>query len=103
MIFNIKRIKRSCAVTAKFTWREPLRVSISLTVQYDKVLYLIEDNELSRRAIGKYIEVWHLPISTVYSMNTIYMELCDSCNLSIIALQFGIVYSLPRTSTITIS
>lgn len=44
-----------------FTWREPRRVSKSLTVQYDKVLYLIEDNELSRRAIGKYIEVWHYP------------------------------------------
>ncbi|MDP1086139.1 ISNCY family transposase, partial [Klebsiella pneumoniae] len=27
----------------------------------DKVLYLIEDNELSRRDIGKYIEVWHYP------------------------------------------
>ena len=32
-------------------------------VQYDKVLYLIEDNEFSRRAIGKYIEVWHYPDS----------------------------------------
>ncbi len=42
-------------LTAFFTWREPRRVSKSLTVQYDKVLYLIEDNELSRRAIGKYI------------------------------------------------
>ncbi len=30
-------------------------------MQYDKVLYLIEDSELSRRAIGKYIEVWHYP------------------------------------------
>jgi len=30
-------------------------------VQYDKALYLIEDTELSRRAIGKYIEVWHYP------------------------------------------
>ncbi len=30
-------------------------------MQYDKVLYLLEDNELSRRAIGKYIEVWHYP------------------------------------------
>lgn len=39
-------------LTAFFTWREPRRVSKSLTVQYDKVLYLIEDNELSRRAIG---------------------------------------------------
>lgn len=48
-------------LTAFFTWREPRRVSKSLTVQYDKVLYLIEDNELSRRAIGKYIEVWHYP------------------------------------------
>lgn len=37
------------------------RVSKSLTVQYDKVLYLIEDNEFSRRAIGKYIDVWHYP------------------------------------------
>ena len=48
-------------LTAFFTWREPRRVSKSLTVQYDKVLYLIEDNELSRRDIGKYIEVWHYP------------------------------------------
>ncbi len=30
---------------AEFTWREPRRVSKNLTVQYDKMLYLIEDNE----------------------------------------------------------
>lgn len=48
-------------LAAFFTWREPCRVSKSPTVQYDKVLYMIEDNELSRRAIGKYIEVWHYP------------------------------------------
>ena len=48
-------------LAALFTWREARRVSKSLTVQYDKVLYLLEDNELSRRAIGKYIEVWHYP------------------------------------------
>lgn len=46
---------------AEFTWREPRRVSKNLTVQYDKVLYLIEDSEYSRRAIGKYIDVWHYP------------------------------------------
>lgn len=40
-----------------FTWREPRRVSKSLIVQYDKVLYLIEDSEQSRKAIGKYIDV----------------------------------------------
>lgn len=33
------------------------RVSKSLTVQYDKVLYLIEDNEFSRRAIGKHLSI----------------------------------------------
>lgn len=42
---------------AFFTWRELRRVSKSLMVQYDKVLYLIKDNELSRRVIDKYIEV----------------------------------------------
>ena len=46
---------------AEFTWREPRRVSKSLTIQYDKMLYLIEDSECSRRAIGKYIDVWHYP------------------------------------------
>ncbi|SUC47135.1 Uncharacterised protein [Providencia stuartii] len=40
-----------------FTWREPRRVSKSLAVQYDKMLYLIEDSSASRKAIGKYIEV----------------------------------------------
>ncbi|MCU3107816.1 ISNCY family transposase, partial [Enterobacter hormaechei subsp. steigerwaltii] len=44
-----------------FNWREARKVSKSLTVQYDKVLYLIEDSEFSRRAIGKYIDVWHYP------------------------------------------
>lgn len=54
-------LKTDDDLAASFTWREPRRVSKSLTLQYDKVLYLIEDNELSRRATGKYIEVWHYP------------------------------------------
>lgn len=33
---------------AEFTWREPRRVSKNLTVQYDKMLYLIEDSEYYR-------------------------------------------------------
>ncbi|PZD64550.1 hypothetical protein ARC272_09410 [Pantoea ananatis] len=28
-----------------FTWREPRRVSKSLTVQYDKTIYLTENND----------------------------------------------------------
>ena len=42
-------------------WCEARKVSKSLTVQYDKVLYLIEDSEFGRRSIGKYIDVWHYP------------------------------------------
>jgi hypothetical protein len=48
-------------LNAEFTWREPRKVSKSLTVQYDKMLYLIEDSEHARRAIGKYIDLWHYP------------------------------------------
>lgn len=44
-----------------FTWREPRKVSSKLTIQHDKILYLIEDNEYSRRAIGKYIDTWLYP------------------------------------------
>lgn len=44
-----------------FTWREPRKVTKSLTIQYDKVIYLIEDSDYSRKAIGKYIDVWHYP------------------------------------------
>ena len=36
-------------------------MSKNLTVQYDKMLYLIEDSEYSRSAIGKYIDVWRYP------------------------------------------
>ncbi|WP_447867685.1 ISNCY family transposase [Rahnella bonaserana] len=50
---------------AIFTWREPRRISKSLTLQYDKVLYLLEDNELSRRFQGKYAEVWQYPNGTI--------------------------------------
>ena len=44
-----------------FTWREPRRVSKSLTVQYDKTLYMLEDNDKSRQVMGKYIEIYHYP------------------------------------------
>lgn len=44
-----------------FTVREKRKVSKALTIQYDKMLYLIEDSEYSRRAMGKYIDVYHYP------------------------------------------
>lgn len=41
--------------------RKHHKVSKSLTIQYDTLLYLVEDSELSRRVIGKYINVYHYP------------------------------------------
>jgi hypothetical protein len=44
-----------------FAVREPRRVSHSLTLQYDKVLYLLADTPVSRLLIGKYIEIYEYP------------------------------------------
>lgn len=60
--FDIHRqLDMNDVLDAIFTWLGPRRISKSLTVQYDKMLYLIEDSALSRNAIGKYIEVWDYP------------------------------------------
>lgn len=44
-----------------FTWREPRKVSKSLTLQYDKQLYLLEDTKAARKLVGKYIQVVEYP------------------------------------------
>lgn len=44
-----------------FTVREPRKVSNALTLQYDKVIYLLEDTPATRQWIGKYIEVYEYP------------------------------------------
>lgn len=44
-----------------FAWQEPRRLSKSLTVQYDKVLYLLTDTPHSRRLAGRYIQIVHYP------------------------------------------
>lgn len=44
-----------------FTVREPRKVSNSLTLQYDKMIYLIEDNAEHRKLIGKYIDMYEFP------------------------------------------
>lgn len=43
------------------TWREPRKVKKSLTVQYDRVLYLLDDTPENRKLIGRYLEVWEYP------------------------------------------
>lgn len=44
-----------------FTVREPRRVTHSLTLQYDKNLYLLTDTPDARAVIGKYVEVYEYP------------------------------------------
>ncbi|RQQ56613.1 ISNCY family transposase [Burkholderia stagnalis] len=43
------------------TWRETRRVSKSLTVLYDRVLYLLDDTATNRKLIHRYIDVWEYP------------------------------------------
>ncbi|GAB7540564.1 hypothetical protein CS8_002250 [Cupriavidus sp. 8B] len=44
-----------------FTWREPRCVSKNLTIQYDKMLYLLADTPEHRKLAGHYIDVYHYP------------------------------------------
>jgi len=44
-----------------FSWREWRKVSASLTLQYDKVMYLLEDRPAHRQLIHRYIEVADYP------------------------------------------
>ena len=44
-----------------FTWREPQCVSKSLTIQYDKMLYLLTDTPEHRKLAGRYVDVYHYP------------------------------------------
>ena len=48
MVFNPKDLHRTVTETAEelddiFTWREPCRVTNSLTITYDKYVYLLEN------------------------------------------------------------
>jgi len=43
------------------TWREPRKVTKALTVQYDRVIYLLADTVANRKLIHRMIEVWEYP------------------------------------------
>jgi transposase len=43
------------------TWRETRRVTKALTVQYDRVMYLLDDTPENRKRVHRYIEVWEYP------------------------------------------
>lgn len=43
------------------TWRQSRCVTRSLTVQYDRVIYILEDTPEARKLINRYIEVYEYP------------------------------------------
>ena len=51
-----------------FTQREPRRVTNSLTITYDKCVYLLEDTAENQKLIGKYLEFIEYPDGTVAIM-----------------------------------
>ena len=70
MAFNPKDLHRTVTETAEelddiFTWREPRRVTNSLTITYDKCVYLLENTEENQSLMGKYIEFLEYPDGTV--------------------------------------
>lgn len=64
--FDVHRpLENNENLAATFTCCEQHKVSKSLTLQYDKNLYLLENNEENRRFQGKYIDVWQYPNGTI--------------------------------------
>jgi len=51
-----------------FTWREPRKVTKSLTITYDKCIYLLEPTELNQKLTGQYISFLEYPNGTVAIM-----------------------------------
>jgi Helix-turn-helix domain len=44
-----------------FAWREQRKVTSSLTLHYERKLYLLTDNPQNRRFAGKYVDVYQYP------------------------------------------
>ena len=44
-----------------FAWKEQRRLSQALTLQYDKVLFIVEPSEPAQAAVGKYVTVFDYP------------------------------------------
>src|SRR5215471_14609454 len=44
-----------------FAWKEQRRSSQALTLQYDKIIFILEPSEPAKAAIGKYVTVFDYP------------------------------------------
>jgi hypothetical protein len=56
-----RAVRKDEDLEAIFAWREYRKVTDSLTLRYERKMYLIEDTPNNRRFIGKYIEVFQFP------------------------------------------
>src|SRR3984957_20947566 len=56
-----RALRKDEDLEAIFAWREYRKVTDSLTLRYERKMYLIEDTPSNRRYIGKYIEVFQFP------------------------------------------
>jgi hypothetical protein len=56
-----RAVRKDEDLEAIFAWREYRKVTDSLTLRYERKMYLIEDTPSNRRHIGKYIEVFQFP------------------------------------------
>jgi len=56
-------IRKDEDLNAIFAWREYRKVTDSLTLRYERKMYLIQDTPSNRRLIGKYIEVFQFPMA----------------------------------------
>jgi hypothetical protein len=56
-----RAVRKDEDLAAIFAWREYRKVTESLTLRYERKMYLIKDSPDNRRYIGKYIEVFQFP------------------------------------------
>ncbi len=56
-----RAVRKDEDLAAIFAWREYRKVTDSLTLRYERKMYLLEDTPDNRRHIGKYIEVFQFP------------------------------------------
>ena len=56
-----RRVRDDEDLDLLFTWRVQRKVSLSLTLQHDRVIYLLEDTPASRLLIHRYIDVFEYP------------------------------------------
>ena len=56
-----RAVRKDEDLEAIFAWREYRKVTDSLTLRYERKMYLIQDTSSNRRYIGKFIEVFQFP------------------------------------------